>query len=71
MEVLETEILDELEKITSETDLKIHELSRMKEALQELVGDIQSLENRFELIKRALASISKAPRQHVEAQINV
>ncbi len=58
--------MDELEKVIAETDLKLYELSRLRETLQGLVSDIQTLENRFELVKRILAS-RKTSQRLVEA----
>jgi hypothetical protein len=64
-----TENLDELEKVIAETDLKIYELSRIRETLQGLIADIQTLEMRFELVKCALATCRQP--QRMEAHINV
>jgi len=64
--MFELQQMDELEKIVAETDLKIYELSRIKEMFQGLVSDIQSLEKRFELIKRAFWASTKPPRQRME-----
>jgi hypothetical protein len=64
--------LDELEKVIAENDLKTYELSRIKETLQALFEDIEEMENRLRLVKRALGAQSMPkPRLNKEAAVVV
>jgi len=54
MDSPQSKIADEIEKTVAEIDLKIYELSHVKNALQTLLEDIQDIENRSEKIRRLI-----------------
>lgn len=66
------EELDELQKVIAETNLKLYELSGIKDSLQGLVEDIRDLENRFEKIRQLLTlQTARDLQRRMEATANV